>query len=311
MKIFPSEVFMKRRNGIAILIVLLLSTTLSAMETTQKVARILSMKKFQVELSMGFGLERISGFPERGRGVEALMRQYAEAVDSPLTEDGRIREDFLRLPLRIAGVYRLDPFWSVKAGLGFSSGSSTSEKGFELEILEVREAYDFTIQDRLTILSPFIEVERRFGRFSAYAGLGVQWGRLNHAFGSRLSMPDYNQETKEEIKATGIGPVAYLGGSYRHPLGEKIHLMARLEVHVSRINGWSGEKTSREKDSLGRELDSSMEGDLMGYEINAYGSGWVSYWDMGPISGDSTVYRNVSTLSSDFSGIRFTLGICF
>lgn len=302
---------MKHKFGIAIAVVLFFTSTLSALGTAQKVTRILAMKRFQVEISLGTGLERVSGLPERGRGVDALMRQYADAASTALTEEGQIRENFLRLPLRVAAVYRLNPEWSVKGGLGFSTGSLTSRKEFVLDVYEVREKHDITIQDRLTLFSPFVELEKRFGRFSAYAGLGIQWGQLRHLFDSTYSEIGYDQELHEEIQASGVGPMVYLGGAYRYPLGENMQVMARLEVRFSRISGWSGDRVTREEDSLGNQQNTSADGDLVKYETDPYGSGWISSWGMGPVSEDSGVYRSVSPLSSDFSGIRFTLGICF
>lgn len=302
---------MKQKFWISIAIVSLLAATLPAMNTAQKVTRILAMKRIQFEFSIGSGLERVSGLPERGKSVEALMRQYADLASSSLTEEGRLRENFLRLPLRIAVAYRLNPQLSVKGGLGFSTGSLISEKGYILEVLGAREKYDFRIQDKLVMLSPFVEVEKRFGRFSAFAGLGVRWGRLTHLFDSSYSDNAYSSEINEKITASGIGPMIYLGGAYRHPLGDDKQLMARLEVRIARINSWSGDKSVRETDSLGGQIETSQEGDLVAYETDPYGSGWVSSWDVGPIAGDSGFYRNVAELSSDFTGIRLTLGICF
>ncbi|HDP95949.1 MAG TPA: hypothetical protein ENN40_11405 [Candidatus Aminicenantes bacterium] len=301
-----------KRIGCSMLMVLCMSSSLVAASTAQRVSRILALKQFYFELSLGVGLDRPQFLPIKSTGTDDLMRQYAEGAGASLEEDGRLRENIVGLPLRAAVTYRLDNYWSVKAGLGFSVGGATGDKTFILRYpTGSGEQFALNVRNRIQFISPSLEVEHMMGRFSIFAGGGVQWGRLSHTFSVENTAAVYSGNLTEEITATGTGALAYLGGAYRYPLGGHACLLFRLEVRFSGISNWNGSKNTLESDNMGNQLQGSLEGKLMRYEWNPYGRGWVEYWDLGEVVADERLYRNASALSSRLSGIRFTIGISF
>jgi len=301
-----------KRIGWLMVLSLCLTTGLAAVGTARKVTQILTLNRFGFEISVGAALDRPQFLPLRATGTDELMRQYADGVGAELVEDGRFGENLLALPLRFAAGYRLDHYWTLKAGLSVSTGGVTSSKSYALTPSSgLSEQFDLSLRNRLTLISPFVEVERNFGRFSLFAGIGMQWGRLAHTLDLDSASFAYAGNLTEEITATGTGPLAFVGGAYRFPLGEKTSLLVRLELRFSRINRWSGDKNSVESDNAGNRQESAVEGDLLRYEWNPYGSGWVGYWDLDAVTGDGVFYRDAASLSSRLSGIRFSLGICF
>ncbi|MBN1195929.1 MAG: hypothetical protein JXA62_00825 [Candidatus Aminicenantes bacterium] len=296
-----------------ILVVVCVSASLMAVGTTaQRVSRILAIKQFCFELSLGVGLDRPRFLPLRSTGTDALLRQYAEGVGASLEEDGRFRENIIGIPLRAAVAYRLDYYWTVKAGLEFSAGNVTGEKSFTLGYpAGSAEQFALNVRNRIQLLSPFLEVEHVMGRFAVFAGGGLQLGRLSHTFSVENTTAAFSGNLTEEITATGVGPLAYIGGAYRYPLGGHASLLFRLEVRFSGISRWNGSKNSLESDNMGNQSQRSVDGDLTRYEWNPYGRGWVEYWDLGEIIADGWLYRDASVLSSRLSGIRLTVGICF
>lgn len=291
---------------------LVMHTALPGSGSARRVGRILALKRFCVEFSVGASLDRPETLPLRATATDTLMRQYADGVGAAMAEDGRLNENLLGLPLRAAVGFRLDNYWTIKGGLNFSSGGVTSEKLYTLDHSALSsESFELNVRNRLLLVSPFLEAERLFGRFSLFAGAGLQWGRLSHTYVVDSISPAYTGNLTEKITATGMGPLVYLGGAYRYPLGEEMSLLIRLEVRFSTINGWSGDKVMSESLSTGEDRTETVEGDLTRYEWNPYGAGWVEYWDLGNVIGDNAVYRDPASMSSRFSGIRFTLGICF
>jgi len=291
---------------------LVLHTALPGSGSARRIGRILALKRFCFEFSVGASLDRPATLPLRATATDTLMRQYADGVGASMTEEGRLGENILGLPVRAALAFRLDNYWTIKAGLDLSSGGDSSEKSYDLDHASLSsERFALSVRNRLLLVSPFVEAERLFGRFSLFAGAGLQWGRLSHTYAVDSISPAYTGNLTEEITATGMGPLVYVGGAYRYPLGEVTSLLIRLEVRFSTINKWNGDKVSTESLSSGEDRTETVEGDLTRYEWNPYGAGWVEYWDTGNVTADGVIYRDPASMSSRFSGIRFTLGICF
>ncbi|MDY0297300.1 MAG: hypothetical protein RB296_08280 [Acidobacteriota bacterium] len=302
---------MKRICGI-FLMTFWMTSMLAALGTAQKVSQILAIKQLGFELSVGVGLDRPGSLLLRTKGTDELMRQYAEGSGASLVEAGRFRENIPSLPLRVALAYRLDSYWTVKGGLGLSFGVTSGEKSFALGYSSgTKEEFDVNVRNRLTLVSPFLEVEHVLGRFAVFAGVGLHWGRLSHRLQVKRAAGGTIADLTEEIGATGNGPLAYFGGAYRHALSAHTALLFRLEMGFSRIGGWDGEKNSLESDNMGNQLQRSAQGELTRYEWNPYGRGWVGYWDLAGVVADEVLYRGVSALSSAFSGVRFSIGFCF
>lgn len=276
-------------------------------------------KKVEVELSVGVARVNPASIYQRSSGIDELIYQYAQHYQADYSTTGGFSESKLLIPFSFSANFHLNKKLYLKAGLDYSfSGSSSSEKSFQVAWSNFYEQYDYQLTNKISYLMPHIGIGYGGGSFDFYGALGMGFTRFTHIEELHYSEsePGYSYDSEDTFKVKGTAPGAIIGIKYSFPLekkspGKGIRAFIKLEAVLLKVNSFNGTKTTIASDSQGERVSQTQEGTLYEFEWDPYGGQRFSYWDIYDTLPDDSTMRNFQEMGINLSGIRLMIGISF
>ena len=309
---------MKEKQWFVGLLILLLAVSAVAQDESVEQKK---KQTFELELSFGmFNIKPNDALYDRISGIYEMVRQYALLNDLQYSTTGSTNTERLKSLIPVALAVHFDVFttWWGRAGIEYSSGSSSSSNNYQLFWPGVDERHEHGFSYKIRNLTPFVGFEKRFPPFGIYANIGLNFLSMEilHSFkySETVAEPQstYWHSWDENFKVKSSNPVLIVGARYTKRIYKRFKLSLKIEFMFLKVQSLEGEKIKSGLDFTGQTNSDYTKGTMYLFETNPLNSGWFSYWDMfASTPGVISINRNPTFLGLGLNALRFLLSISF
>ncbi len=268
-------------------------------------------KKFGLELTVGYGLSKPVELHYQASGVDEFIHQYSQQLGGQYQATGEFGENFSMIPVSAAVLYQVSDGLYLKGGLEVSFGSLLSEKSFAITAPTFDEQNDYSIENKITSMMPFVGIEKRFSNLGIYALVGYNDLKLKNTFQRDFTQDNYTSQIIDLYDVSGSAASFVIGANYRFSLGDTARLLVKLEYLYSKITDLTGSRQRSGTSSTGETVNDSIEGSLYSFRVDVYNTSSFYTWDMFEEAPTSSWLSDVAPLALDMSSIRLLIGFAF